>query len=97
MPLNEILRGMLERYIDEGIATIPTLVTFCRQGNLTQLGIKTMEDYIFRLVQGTVIGQFGTTYKMIYLQNPTPDIYQEVSGIISRRSREIREAIFRQG
>jgi hypothetical protein len=97
MPLNEILRGLLERYIDEGIAGIPTLVTVCRQGDLTSIGVKTMEDYIFGLVQGTIIGQFGIAYKMIYFQNPTSDIVQEVTSIIFRRSREIREAIFRQG
>lgn len=97
MSLNEILRGVLERSIDESIANIPTLVTSCRQGNFTQVGIKTIEDYVFGLVQGMVIGQFGATYKMIYFQNPTPDINQEVAHIIFRRSREIREAIFSQG
>lgn len=97
MPLNEILRGVLERSIDEGIAGIPTLITTCRQGNPTQTGIKTIEDYIFGLVQGKILGQFGAIYKMVYSQNPTPDIAQEVIDILFRRSREIREAIFRQG
>lgn len=97
MPLNQILRGILEIYIDEGIANIPTLVTACRQGNPTQTGIITIEDYIFGLVHGMVIGKFVTTYKNLYSENPSPDINQEVTSIIFRRSKEIRDAIFDQG
>jgi hypothetical protein len=97
MPLNEILRGILERKIDEGIASIPTLIAIFRQGNITQLGVKTLEDYIFGLIHGNIIGQFETIYKVMYFQNLTPDITQEVTNIVLRRSREIREAIFRQG
>lgn len=61
------------------------------------MGIKTMEDYIFGFIQGVITGEFIVTYRSLYFGLPPQDIQMEVGLIIFKRSKEIREAIFKAG
>jgi hypothetical protein len=97
MSLNDYLRGIVERYIDDGIQSVPVLVQVYRQHASKELGITTMEDYIFGFIHGWILAQFVNTYRSLYSQLPPLDIQQQVGAIIFRRSREIRDAIYRQG
>jgi hypothetical protein len=97
MPLDAILRGILEKNIDEAIQGIPYLIQIYRQSKTPEMNIKTMEDYILGLVHGYIMKGFLIDYRSKYFQNPSSDVNEEAGLIIYKRSREIQEAIFSQG
>jgi hypothetical protein len=44
-----------------------------------------------------ILGQFICSYRAIFAQNLQPEISAEAGRILLRRSRDIREAIFKAG
>jgi hypothetical protein len=96
MSLNDFIRGFIERSIDETIQLIPTLIKGVRASK-TDLQITTESDYIFGLVTGYTMGKFEMFYRTAYFKSPSMDEYDEIAGIIARRSRDIKDAIFASG
>lgn len=97
MSLNNNIRGLLENIIDESILIMPALMSLFRNTSPPEFGIQRLEDYAFGYVQGLILGQFICSYRAIFAQNLQPEISAEAGRILLRRSRDIREAIFRAG
>ncbi len=58
--------------------------------------IQKMEDYAFGFVKGLIIWIMGT-HGSAYFPNPPPDLMNEIGEVMTRRARDIREAIFKAG
>ena len=97
MSLNNNLRGLLEDIIDESIIIMPVLMSLFRNTIPPEFGVQRLEDYAFGYVQGLILGQFISSYRAIFAHNLQPEISAEAGKILLRRSRDIREAIFRAG
>lgn len=97
MTLNDHMRGILENLIDDSIRMVPTWVNMARNNNPPEFNIQTLDDYILGFVLGSIMGIFLSLYRTSLAQDLSPNIQVEVSKIIFRRTREIREAIFKAG
>jgi hypothetical protein len=93
MSLDVLLRGFIERWIDETIQFIPTLMNGVRT-NKTNLQIKEEADYVFGLATGIIMGKLDMFYRTMYYRRPSDEELFEAGNVISRRSRDIRDAIF---
>lgn len=97
MSLNYYMRGLLEDLIDQSIIMTPIFVKMVRNKNPPEFGIQKLEDYVLGFVQGSIVGLFVSSYRSSFAQDPPSSLLAEVSGIIFKRTKEIREAIFRAG
>jgi len=97
MSLNPYMRGVLENLIDQAINMTSIFVIMARNNNTPEFGIKTLDDYVLGIVQGSIMGTFVSFYRSSLAQDLPPNLQTEVGQIIFRRTKEIREAIFNVG
>jgi hypothetical protein len=97
MALNDHMRGILENLIDQALSITPIYLNMVRQNAPPEFGIQNKQDYTLGIVQGLIMGQFLGLYRGSFAQDPTPNIMAEAGGIIHKRTREIRDAIFKAG
>ena len=92
-------RGMLEKIIDQQVSSIGKHVKIWRSPEYQKLyQIKDPDDFAYGHAQGSIITKFETYYGLVYHnKNPTDDEIDEIAEIILKRSREIKEAIFKSG
>jgi hypothetical protein len=95
--MNNNIRGLLENIIDESIHIMPALMNLFRNNVPPEFGIQRLEDYAFGYIQGMILGQFISSYRAIFAQNLPQEVAADAGRILLRRSRDIREAIFRVG
>jgi hypothetical protein len=95
MSLTEYMRGVLENLIDQSINMTPIFVNMARNNNTSEFGITTLDDYVLGIVQGSIMGLFVSFYRSSLAQDLPPNLQTEVGQIIFRRTKEIREAIFK--
>jgi hypothetical protein len=99
MGLTEGDRGMLEKIIDQQVSTIGKYVKTWRSPEYQKLyQIKDPDDFAYGYAQGSIIAKFETYYALVYNKKiPTADEIDEIAEITLKRSREIKEAIFKSG
>ncbi|HEX2407819.1 MAG TPA: hypothetical protein VHJ38_11515 [Nitrososphaeraceae archaeon] len=97
MELNDHMRGILENLIDQTIGVTPMHLNMVRKNIPPEFGIQNNEDYILGVAQGVIIGLFLGLYRGFFAQDPPPNVMAEAGRIIYKRTREIREAIFKAG
>jgi hypothetical protein len=97
VPLSAEVRGVLEHQIDSYLSLIPQYVETFRDKQ-SQFHLNEPNDAVFGYVLGTITASFAPTLTQLAFVNKfTPDIVVEVSEIIFRRSKEIRNRIFNTG
>jgi hypothetical protein len=96
MVLSVEARGMVEKYIDTMLSTIPPLVQYFRQeANQKDLQYKEPNDVVFGYVWGAVSAAILPMLLPFSLQQNTPveETFEEIRRMLEIRSAEIREKI----
>lgn len=96
MVLSTEARGMVERYIDTMLATIPLLVQyFSLKTNQQHLQYKEPDDVVFGYVWGAISAAILPMLLPFSLQANTPveDTFEEVRRMLEIRSAEIHDKI----
>jgi hypothetical protein len=96
MVLSTEARGMVEKYIDTMLSTIPPLVQYFRQeANQKDLQYKEPNDVVFGYVWGAVSAAILPMLLPFSLQQNTPveETFEEIRRMLEIRSAEIREKI----
>jgi hypothetical protein len=96
MVLSTEARGMVEKYIDTMLSTIPPLVQYFRQeANQKDLQYKEPNDVVFGYVWGAVSAAILPMLLPFSLQQNTPveATFEEIRRMLEIRSAEIREKI----
>ena len=96
MVLSNEARGMIEKYIDIMLSTIPPLVQYFRQeANQKDLQYREPNDVVFGYVWGAVSAAILPMLLPFSLQQNTPveESFQEARRMLEIRSAEIREKI----
>ena len=96
MVLSTEARGMVEKYIDTMLSTIPPLVQYFRQeANQKDLQYKQPNDVVFGYVWGAVSAAILPMLLPFSLQQNTPveETFEEIRRMLEIRSAEIREKI----
>ena len=96
MVLSTEARGMVEKYIDTMLSTIPPLVQYFRQeANQKDLQYKEPNDVVFGYVWGAVSAAILPMLLPFSLQQNTPveETFEEIQRMLEIRSAEIREKI----
>ena len=99
MVLNQFDRGMLEIFIDNMVMQATTEVKFYRIPHVkSSLQILREEDFVYGMVYGKIWQFFISYYTQAHpLTLPTQEEIDEVLGVILKRIREVKEAIFHAG
>jgi hypothetical protein len=98
MVLDSKNRGILEKEIDSTIDAIPIFVKKYRDTTMkARLQYKDEVDFVLGFVWGKVIFTFVHNFWIKNRRFPSKDEVVEIHLIIERRTREIKEAIFRTG
>jgi len=98
MTLSNEERGHLEKSIDNEISTLSKTIGIARVArNNTQWQVKNDSDFALGWALGSIISDF--THNMVDTRqgNPNQEDYDEAVAIITKRVREIKEAIFKCG
>ena len=96
MVLSVEARGMVEKYIDTMLSTIPPLAQYFRQeANQKDLQYKEPNDVVFGYVWGAVSAAILPMLLPFSLQQNTPveETFEEIRRMLEIRSAEIREKI----
>jgi hypothetical protein len=94
--LDVATREFLEKTIDEAKAAIPDRLIEAREFTKVMF-IQNSEDYILGWAVGYVVGAFITFFAAAYLRRPDEHQLKEAREVISNRTAELREAIFKAG
>jgi hypothetical protein len=100
MVLSTEARGMVEKYIDTMLATIPPLVQyFSLKTNQKDLQYKEPNDVVFGYVWGAVSAAILPMLLPFSLQQDTPveETFEEVRRMLEIRSAEIHDRISHVG
>ena len=88
-------RGMLEKIIDEIIATIKTYKEMFVDPRVKQtFHIEKLEDFLFGMMYGEINCTFSSYFTTIKHRKPDQSELHEVSQVILKRLPEIRNAIY---
>ena len=96
MVLSTEARGMVEKYIDTMLSTIPPLVQYFRQeANQKDLQYKEPNDVVFGYIWGAISAAVLPMLLPFSLQQNTPveETFEEIRRMLEIRSAEIREKI----
>ena len=98
MVLNEQMRGSLEKTIDHTILKIPKIVRMARTVSAAkEFQVKNPDDFALGLAWGYIIRAFSVHYATKYHGMPSEEEMNELSDIVIKRTKEIKEAIFKCG
>lgn len=98
MVLDAVLRALLEKQIDTVIHSIPRFMTSFRNKEAKEiLHFKDEEDFTYGMAYGGIVFGFSQYAELILGRKPTDEEIFEVKGIIVKRMREVKDAIFKTG
>ncbi len=98
MTLSNEERGFLERRIDSSIKEIKTTIVIARnEDNRKEWQIQNDGDFALGWALGTIFNDFAFYYSNIRQSKPNQEEMDEAIEIISKRVRELKEAIFKCG
>ena len=98
MVLDEEMRGILEKVIDHTISKIPKIVDMARTVSaIRELQIKNPDDFVLGLAWGDIIRAFSERFALKRSGVPSEEETGEISNIVMKRTKEIKEAIFKCG
>jgi len=98
MVLDAEMRGNLEKVIDNAISKIPKTVDMARTVTaVRELQIKNPDDFALGLAWGDIIRAFSERYALKHSGLPSEEETSEISDIVMKRTKEIKEAIFKCG
>jgi len=93
MVLGDQIRGKVEKIIDEVISGIPKNVDMARTISAAkEFQIKNPDDFALGIAWGVILRAISECYVTMYDRVPS-----EVSDIVIKRTKEIKEAIFKCG
>ncbi|MCH8915326.1 MAG: hypothetical protein IIA82_05730 [Thaumarchaeota archaeon] len=98
MPLTNEERGQLEKSIDIEISRLKRTVDFARVAMKNkEWGVQNDSDFVLGWSLGSIISDFSHNISYTRQVNPPQEDINEGVDIISKRVREIKEAIFKCG
>ena len=98
MGLDQMDRGYLEKMIDSKIAFIPDFVHLARQEEIRKFSqLQSEDDFVFGLILGSIHENFSNYFTKKHGLMPTDEQMIEQTDVISKRMRDIKEAIFQCG
>jgi len=98
MVLGDQIRGKVEKIIDEVISGIPKNVDMTRTVSAAkEFQIKNPDDFALGIAWGVILGAISECYVTMYDRVPSEEEMSEVSDIVIKRTKEIKEAIFKCG
>ncbi len=98
MALDNEDRAFLEKTIDSIINQVPTIMTMARTEEYKKfIQYKDEGDVVLALSMGMIYGAFVQYFLTRQQREPNPDEIVESNQVILRRTREIKEAIFKCG
>ena len=98
MVLDNKNRGLLEKEIDSTIDVIPIYIKKYRDSNMkARLQYRDEADFVLGLAWGKIIFAFTHNFWIKNLRFPSKEEVEEIHLIIEKRTREMKEAIFRSG
>ena len=98
MALDNEDRAFLEKTIDSAIGQVPDLMRFVREEVYQKLlQYKDGGDVVLGFAIGMIFGGFIQYSITRQQRQPNPDEISEANEVIFRRTREIKEAIFKCG
>jgi len=91
-------RAFLEKTIDSIINQVPTIMTMARTEEYKKFfQYKDERGVVLALAMGMIYGGFVQYFITRHERNINPDETGETNGVILRRTREIKDAIFNCG
>ena len=98
MVLGDQIRGKLEKIIDQEISGVPNTVDMARTVSAAkEFQIKNPDDFALGIAWGGIIRAFSERYVTMYGRVPSGEEMSEASDIVIKRTKEIKEAIFKCG
>jgi|SRR5215216_1156771 hypothetical protein len=98
MVLDQMARGMLEKYIDRVIRGIPYLMSRFRKKDVKDiLQYGNEEDFLYGTVYGAIVWGYTDQFQILFQRKPTQEEVFEMQTIIVKRMREVKDAIFKAG
>lgn len=98
MSLDERARGELEHLIDFNIQNVPMLVkSLFSPQTRAEWQIQNQNDFLTGYVVGIIRQGYIDFFNRVYERLPNQQELLEINDIIYRRTRDIREAIFKVG
>ena len=98
MALDNEDRAFLEKTIDSIINQVPIIMTMARTEAYKKFfQYKDEGDVVLALAMGMIYGGFVQYFITRHERNINPDETGETNGVILRRTREIKDAIFKCG
>jgi hypothetical protein len=98
MVLDDLARGLLEREIDLAINDIPELMAQYRLPEMkSKLLYKDESDFVLGLTFGRILSMYGINFRIKYNRILMNEEITEMHQILTKRTIEIREAMFTSG
>ena len=98
MALDNEDRAYLEKIIDSTIRQVPNIMKIARMEDYKKfVQYKDEGDVVLALATGIIYGRFAEHFVTRHQREPNPDETSETNEVIFRRTREIKEAIFKCG
>ena len=99
MALKDKDKTMLLSMIDEEIGKIPGLVRNLRLPEFRDVfQIKDESEYVYGYTHGSIVGKFETYYFIVHKgEKPSGAEVDEIAKTLFKKSKDIREAIFKTG
>ena len=98
MVLDEYDRGFLENLIDREIKEVPDTMEMARMPRYQkEWQIQSDADLVLGWTVGVIIAIFGMYYSGLHKKSLPPEDLEQAVGIVLKRVREIKEAIFKCG
>jgi len=98
MVLDDRTRGILENQIDKAIENIPNLAKLSQREDFRKhFQLKEESDFMVGLVWGYVLRAFQDMFILDYSRLPNEMETSDAMTIVFKRTKEIREAIFKCG
>lgn len=96
MPLDHIMRGILEQIIDLHIGNTPVLVSAYRSESQKWV-IKNPEDFTYGYVMGSIDARFNSEFDVAKNREMNEEEHHDFFLILHNRASQIRDAIFKAG
>ena len=98
MVLGDQIRGKVEKIIDEVISGIPKNVDMARTISAAkEFQIKNPDDFALGITWGVILRAISECFVTMYDRMPSEEERYEISDIVIKRTKEIKEAIFKCG
>jgi len=88
--------GKLENIIDQCVIQIPNVIQVCRTpGFIEVVGIKEELEIVLGFIYGNIFSGFGHYFVAKHGFPPKPELNEAIGKVVSNRTKEIKEAIFK--